>query len=273
MRFLPMASSWRPISKANSACGKSLQESCSGNESSRKGSMLKQSPFLPIATALLRPYSSETRTATRSCTVRLWETRTGKLLRTWKGDPGKKRIHRLVFSPDGNRLIAESYEDQHEGAFAIESDHGKGNALGEADGIVCSPTGTIVATYKYQDGICLWDMATGKITSSLPNSGHSGQDRPLVFSPDGKIWRVRRKKRHCLLGRGHGKSTAPLSEFQTGVAAPWPFRRMARFWRVWRSGFELLGGGYREEVAATTGIRRFYKYCSVHSGREIIGIR
>ena len=54
----------------------------------------------------------------------------------------------------------------------------------QSSSIVFSPDGKILASGGWDNTIKLWDIATGKVISTL--TGHQGRIWSVAFSPDGK---------------------------------------------------------------------------------------
>jgi RNA polymerase sigma factor (sigma-70 family) len=118
--------------------------------------------------------------------VTLWDTTTGKMVRTWEGN--EWNLWSVAFSPDGATLAAA----------------GQGNALhlwDVADGserrriavdkpnrpvrpLAFSPDGKLVALATDDRSIRLWDPATGR--ELPPLRGHTAHIRRLAFVDDGK---------------------------------------------------------------------------------------
>src|SRR5262249_8268109 len=123
--------------------------------------------------------------------VRLWDARTGELLRALGP---KENVNRIAFSPDG-RTLAVGHEPTKERMCRIVQlwDVATGKEvrqLGESDKQIAfpvfSPDGKIVATCSGR-GICLWETATGKELRRCQNTTPYYGDHPVAFSPDGKL--------------------------------------------------------------------------------------
>ena len=111
----------------------------------------------------------------------LWETSTGKLLRSWKG-PGS----RFIFHPNGVTLAAA---DDQSGKLML-FDLRTGELLWEMQGqsdireIAFNPDGSLLVSAN-EDGIEFWDMASDKLLRTIEGSFYCP-----VFSPDGRLLAV-----------------------------------------------------------------------------------
>ncbi len=134
------------------------------------------------------PDGSTIATSSHDHTVKLWEAKTGKLVRTLAGHWWY--VMSIVFSPDGAALVSGSYDrtikiwDIHTGAVLRTLE-------GHNTGIRCialSPDGKTVASGTGSDGLQsenitrTWDMRTGEKLLILP---HDGEVDRVAFSPDG----------------------------------------------------------------------------------------
>lgn len=114
--------------------------------------------------------------------IRLWNTATGKLLRTIEDsrDPSSN----LMFTPDGRNLIKSEPDATRLWAVAtgklIRELHGRFWGL--------SPDGKVLATgavrKKQMYAVQIWDVSTGKEVCEF--AGHSQPVLDLAFAPDGK---------------------------------------------------------------------------------------
>jgi WD40 repeat protein len=117
-------------------------------------------------------------------TIRLWDPRTGDVLRTLSGHEGQ--ISSLAFSPDGQLLASSSWD-----CTAALWDTGTGDRVLTFQGddfltaIAFSPDGTAVATGSKDDSVALWDVRTGERQQRL--TGHSDDVNSVAFSPDGRL--------------------------------------------------------------------------------------
>jgi WD40 repeat protein len=133
--------------------------------------------------------------------TRLWEVRTGRLLRTCKaaglqavtaaGDPSPRCLTSIALTRDGRTLVTNAgrvsapfdepvrFWDTQTGALKKEfADRGHG-----AQPVALSPDGSILAAGGKT--VKLWDMRTGKLVREL--FGHLKLTRAITFSADGRL--------------------------------------------------------------------------------------
>jgi RNA polymerase sigma factor (sigma-70 family) len=151
--------------------------------------------------------------------VRLWDARTGRLLRRL-GDPAEQ-VMAVALSPDGRRVAGGGGSTGGSGVVHLwdtatgapvwsEEDH-----AAEVLAIAYAPDGSSVATGAADGLVKLHDPATGAVRQTL--AGHGGGATALAFSADG-----------ALLVCGEGDGATRLWEARTGrllrtcKAAGWP---------------------------------------------------
>ena len=118
-------------------------------------------------------------------TIRLWNLRSGDLLRTLKGHSGS--VWSIAFSPDGQTVASGSSDN------TIKLwNKGSGDLLGTLEGhsgtvwsIAFSADGQILASGSSDNTIKLWELGSGKLLNTL--SGHADAVRSIALSPDGQI--------------------------------------------------------------------------------------
>ena len=148
---------------------------------------------------------------------RLWDLPSGRLLGQWpatKALTGTRLV--VLFSPDGGTLALGEMQGQIRLLDLRTGDTHIMPGPTEGDGILAlafSPDARLLASsYGWTgSGICLWDVATGKLQGNL--EGHQNFVERLVFSADGtklysgsfdqsiRIWDVARKQQ---IGRLQG---------------------------------------------------------------------
>jgi WD40 repeat protein len=139
--------------------------------------------------------------------VRLWDARTGRLLRRL-GDPAEQ-VMVVALAPDGRRLAAGGANARGSGVVRVwDTATGKPvwsteDHTAEVLAIAYAPDGSAVATAAADGLLNLRDPATGAVRQTL--EGHAGGATALAFSADG-----------ALLACGDGRGAARLWEVKTG---------------------------------------------------------
>ena len=142
--------------------------------------------------------------ASKDNTIKLWEIKTGTLLRTYYGH--SKDVRTVCFSPDGS-IIASGGDDQGIKIWDTKS----GNLIrvirghsGSINTICFSPDGIYIISGSSDNTIKVWDTNSGKLIKSL--SGHQGFINSLCCTNDGlyiisggsdasiKIWNLQTNK-------------------------------------------------------------------------------
>jgi WD40 repeat protein len=139
--------------------------------------------------------------------VRLWDARTGRLLRRL-GDPAEQ-VMAVALSPDGQHVAAGGGSAGGSGVVRVW-DTASGKPVWSAEdhtaevlAIAYAPDGSLVATGAADGLLKLRDPATGAVRQTL--EGHAGGATSLAFSTDGAL---------LVCGEGHG--AARLWEVRTG---------------------------------------------------------
>jgi WD40 repeat protein len=119
--------------------------------------------------------------------VRVWDVRTGRLLRSARVTQGT--VSDVAVSPDG-RLLA-SCTDSGEGSLVQLRDartlRPRRTFGAQEDGVfevVFSPDGRLLASGGRDHVVRLWDVRTGRLVRSL--TGHDDAVTALAFTPDGR---------------------------------------------------------------------------------------
>ena len=119
-------------------------------------------------------------------TVRLWDVKTRKLLRTFIGHKSgiSNGVFSVAFSPDGKTVASSSKESVRlwntQGEKQLRSVITHTAILGA----VFSPDGKTLASGNEDNTVRLWDARSGKLLTTL--IGHKGEVSHVAFSPDGK---------------------------------------------------------------------------------------
>ncbi len=118
--------------------------------------------------------------------VRLWDSKTGKLLVVLKGH--EHHVNHAIFSPDGQRVLTSSKDGT---ARLWEAKTGKLLFVMEQGSVIrraaFSPDGLKVVTPFKQGGAILWEANSGKLLKKMQpeDMSDSGPFDNVVFSPDG----------------------------------------------------------------------------------------
>jgi WD40 repeat protein len=139
--------------------------------------------------------------------VRLWDARTGRLLRRL-GDPAEQ-VMAVALSPDGRHVAAGGASPKGSGVVRLW-DTATGKQVWSTDdhtaevlAVAYAPDGSAVATAAADGRLKLRDPATGAVRQTL--AGHAGGATSLAFSADG-----------ALLACGDGQGATRLWEAKTG---------------------------------------------------------
>ena len=115
-------------------------------------------------------------------TVRLWDARTGNLIRTLSGPA--RNVNRIAFSPDG-RKVAEGDLNHSIVIWEVETGQLWKTLTGHIDEVTCihfSPDGKLLASGGHEKVAYIWDLEKGKIIKQFWK--HKNWVGPVAFSPD-----------------------------------------------------------------------------------------
>jgi WD40 repeat protein len=118
--------------------------------------------------------------------VRIWDTKTGKSLRTLQGH--KKSVLAIAFAPDGQRLASVS-DDNTVRIWELRSESAaskviKGHAAA-VQAVSFSPDGKLLASGSLDLSVRIWDADTGKSFRTL--KGHKKPVSDIAYAPDGQM--------------------------------------------------------------------------------------
>ena len=119
-------------------------------------------------------------------TVRLWDTKTRKLLHTFTEHKVTdfNYVFSVAFSPDGKTLASSSKESVR--LWNIQGEEHLRSVITHTAimDVAFSPDEKTLASGNEDKTVGLWDAKTGKLLTTL--SGHAGEVSNVTFSPDGK---------------------------------------------------------------------------------------
>jgi len=116
--------------------------------------------------------------------VKLWDTATGNLLRTFTGHTGDVRS--VAFSPDGT-TIASGSDDNTIRLWNTATGqllHTLTGHTASVDSVAFSPDGKTIVSGSDDNSLKLWDPSQGTLLRTL--TGHTSDVYSVAFSPDGK---------------------------------------------------------------------------------------
>jgi WD40 repeat protein len=146
--------------------------------------VLQSPPATSVSSVAVSPDGSLVATAAGDGGVRLYDAKTGALVR----GIGKAGDRSVVFSPDGRSLAAGGFHmDKLVGIYDVRTGRRlralAGHTEWEADSCTISPDGALLASTGTDRQILVWDLATGMLRHRLADQPF--RVTTLAFSPDG----------------------------------------------------------------------------------------
>jgi WD40 repeat protein len=200
--------------------------------------VLQAPPAASVNSVAVSPDGSLVATAADEGGVRLYDAKTGVLLRAI-GGAGDRSV---TFSPDGRTLAAGGFHmDKLVGVYDVRTGNRlrtlAGHTEWEADACTFSPDGTLLASTGTDRQILVWDLATGTLRHRL--AGQPFRVTTLAFSPDGatlvcggksvRLWDMKTGRlRRTLTGHRDWVCTVAFSPDGTTIASgscDWSFHR------------------------------------------------
>jgi len=195
-----------------------------------------------VLSVAFSPNSRWLATAGQDRTIRIWDTRNGRLSGTMKGHNAV--IHDVVFSPDG-KLIASAGIDGAVRIWDFATSRQMGGMRGSSSAlysVTFSPDGKYVAAGGRDRTIYVWDISNGERVYAL--EGHGGDINGLAFSADGRwlisasadktarVWETATGTLHATLG-GHRDRVLAVSVSANGrLLATGDARHTIRLWNM-----------------------------------------
>lgn len=118
-------------------------------------------------------------------TIKLWDARTGKTLRTIA--VRDLAVDDMRFSPDGSLIASRSFTGYVVKLWTVANGELRASLKHERPvaTFAFSPTGALIGTGGWDDQVRLWSVATGQLRHTL--KGHKHNITQVVFSPDGHL--------------------------------------------------------------------------------------
>jgi WD40 repeat protein len=139
-----------------------------------------------VSATAFSPDSRILATASYDGTLKLWDTRTGKSLRTLSGH--QNLVMSLAVSPDGN-MLASGGNDNTVKLWDVPADGPTSSWPGHAEAIndiAVRPDGLFAVSAGDDKVVRVWDRESGKLLQSL--EGHAAEILRAAFRVDGNQW-------------------------------------------------------------------------------------
>ncbi|MCL4457350.1 MAG: caspase family protein [Nitrospirae bacterium] len=178
--------------------------------------------------------------------VRLWDAKTGRLIRTFEGH--RKWVSSVALSPDGKYALSVS-EDKTLKLWDVSTGREVRTFFGHThlvNSVAFSPDGKYALSGSYDTTVKLWDIETGREVRTF--FGHTHPVNSVAFSPDGKY-----------AVSGSSDETVKLWDIETGIRIG-NFVGGAASVVFSRDGKHILSGGSTlklYDVAARREIKTF----------------
>jgi WD40 repeat protein len=174
--------------------------------------------------------------------VKLWDARTGQLLRT--SGEGKSPITSLAYGRNGRLLAAGSGDNQVSVwdtrtwllTFAL-ADHAEA-----ATSVAFDPTGERIASGSADKVVRLWDSRTGALLFRL--AGHTAPITDVAFSPDGQV---------LYSHGGKGDESVRTWDVGTGAAAKTLVPSSSSPWSIGSDAMAVSPDGQRLLIVKSIG--------------------